>query len=129
MNRSDILQKLAAGELTVQLATEMLEKGDEQPETATASATAPAAIPAKRKNGIHWLHVQVTDIRTQRDRVRVNVPVGLIKAGLWIGSRFTDEIPANAWEEIQKALDSGETGALVEVEDFDNGERVRVYVD
>jgi hypothetical protein len=134
MNRSDILQKLAVGELTVQQATEMLEKGDEQPETATASAsepaaTAPAAIPAKRKNGIHWLHVQVTDIRTQRDRVRVNVPVGLIKAGLWIGSRFTDEIPANAWEEIQKALDSGETGALVEVEDFDNGERVRVYVD
>lgn len=134
MNRSEILQKLSTGELTVQQATEMLEKGDAQPETPSGAApetaaAEPDATPAKRKNGMHWLHVQVTDLRSQRDRVRVNVPVGLVKAGLWLGSRFTNEIPANAWDEIQKALDAGETGSLVEVEDFDNGERVRVYID
>ena len=164
MNRSEILQKLAAGELSVDDATRLLSEEPRKaaepdggggvdaptpPPTASAATdtTSPEADaadsdadsdsaprstppPRKRKNGsIQWLHIEVTDTGRKRDRVRVNVPVGLVRAGLWMGSKFSSHIPSDMWEKMMDAIENDEIGTLVEVDDLDSGERVHIYVD
>ncbi|MBX3081763.1 MAG: hypothetical protein KF716_09025 [Anaerolineae bacterium] len=164
MNRSEILQKLAAGELSVDEATRLLAEeprkaaepdggggvdaptppptdsaasqanspeADAEAESASeeASAPRPAQPSRKRKNGIHWLHIEVTDSWRKRDRVRVNVPVGLVRAGLWMGSKFSHHIPSDMWDKMMDAIENDEVGTLVEVDDLESGERVHIYVD
>ena len=167
MNRSEILQKLAAGELSVDDATRLLSEeprkaaepdggggvdaptqpqptdsatyaasqanppGTDDPDVDDSAGSAPPPPARKRKNGagIHWLHIEVSDTRRKRDRVRVNVPVGLVRAGLWMGSKFSNHIPTDMWDKMMDALENDEYGTLVEVDDLESGERVHIYVD
>jgi hypothetical protein len=159
MNRSEILQKLAAGEISVDDATRLLadeprkaaepdggggvdaptqpQPTDSAAPQANATGTdapyseEPSARPArKRKNGsIQWLHIEVTDTWRKRDRVRVNVPVGLVRAGIWMGSKFSHHIPTDMWDKMMDAIENDEYGTLVEVDDLESGERVHIYVD
>lgn len=105
-----------------------------EPETADADLPTNRPDPAhngkrKHKGGLRWLHIEVTDSSRRRDRVRVNVPVGLVRAGVWMGSKFAKNMPPTLWESILDAIDNDEIGTLVEVDDFENGEHVRIYID
>lgn len=68
------------------------------------------------------LQVRVTDLATNRQKVNVNLPVGLMQlAWRWL--------PASAqaqFEQVQAAIDAGVTGHLVEVVDQDSGVRVEI---
>jgi hypothetical protein len=68
------------------------------------------------------LQVRVTDLVTNRQKVNVNVPVGLVQLALfWLPS------PAKAQlEQVQAAIDAGISGRLVEVGDQDSGVRVEI---
>jgi hypothetical protein len=154
MNRSEILQKLSAGEITVDEATRLLEGLKSQPEAEppqdsqaresreTGSVPPPAApepplpplppvppAPPMPKSGTQpkWLHVRVSDVDSDKDRVRINIPIGVFRASKWFGGRFSHKF--GMWDEVIDALDNGETGTLVEVEDIESGERVQIYVD
>jgi hypothetical protein len=105
-----------------------------EPETADADLPTTRPEPArsgkrKHKGGLRWLHIEVTDSSRRRDRVRVNVPVGLVRAGVWMGSKFAKNMPPTLWESILDVIDNDEIGTLVEVDDFENGEHVRIYID
>jgi hypothetical protein len=133
MDRGEILRKLAGGELSVEEATRLIQEGTSEPAAAPVESTEPATpenAPAPvKKSGTRWLHVRISDLHSQHDQLRVNVPLGLVRTGLKIGARFTDRIAPDAWSEVLEALDNGEIGTLVEVEDIDKGERVHIYVD
>lgn len=67
------------------------------------------------------------------DRVRVNLPLSLVKVGLEIGLSMpevtTNENLRNIdFEAILKAVDMGVTGNIVEVS-TDKGENVKIYID
>lgn len=68
------------------------------------------------------LQVRVHDLVTNRQKVNVNLPVGLLQwAWRWL--------PASAQEQlgqVQSAIDSGASGRLVEVVDQDSGVRVEI---
>lgn len=129
--RKEILEMLARGELSTDEAADLLtgagaaSNGDPPP--------APKAVlkaPPKSKPGRRWLHIQVSDLASGKDRVRVNVPLGLVHFGLKVGARFTDEVDADMMHDVMEALHDGDlTGTLVEVEDLDDNERVHIYVD
>jgi hypothetical protein len=145
MDRREILQKLAAGELTTDEAVRLLEgktpeaqqQSESTPEsqTETASQTEPqieSEPPVKdtaNRNQSRWLHVRVTDMDDQRDHVRVNIPLGVVEAGLWVGSHFSHKFRFGRWANLIDAIREGATGTLVEVEDAEKGERVHIYVD
>jgi len=62
--------------------------------------------------------------------VRVNVPLGLVKFGLGVGARFSDEIDPDMMDDVLHALDEEQmSGTLVEVEDLDDNEYVHIFVD
>jgi len=141
MDRRDILQKLAAGEITADEAVNLLEgktpeaqqsqESTPEPQTESTAQNEPETPVQEtvNRNQQRWLHVRVTDLDDQRDHVRVNIPLGVVEAGLWVGSRFSHKFRYGRWAELIDAIRAGATGTLVEVEDADKGERVHIYVD
>lgn len=160
LSRKQILEMLSAGTIDVARATELLNElreGSESqaqpasqvpaappvpeapppPEAPSAPAAPPvleAAQPAAplsvRRAGRRWLHIQVSDLQSGRQRVRVNVPLGLVNFGLKIGARFTNELDSGTIQDVLAALeDESLTGTLVEVEDVEDNERVHIFID
>ncbi|MCC7449586.1 MAG: hypothetical protein IT324_19350 [Anaerolineae bacterium] len=141
MDRRDILQKLAAGEITADEAVNLLEgktpevqqpqESTPQPQAESMAQNEPGAPVQEtvNRNQQRWLHVRVTDMDDKHDHVRVNIPLGVVEAGLWVGSRFSHRFRYGRWAELIDAIREGATGTLVEVEDADKGERVHIYVD
>ncbi|GAB4412461.1 MAG: hypothetical protein Kow00106_07090 [Anaerolineae bacterium] len=142
--RKEILQMLAEGTIDVNRAAELLSAAqDELPAAETPAAASPPPeesaashtvaepeMTAKPKRGGRWLRIHVSDLRTGRSRVRVNVPLGLVRFGLRIGSRFTDELDEDLARDVIAALEEGAVdGTLVEVEDEEDNERVHIFVD
>lgn len=75
-----------------------------------------------------WVHVRVSDLKSGKNRVTVNIPLRLIGIGLNIGSHFAPELENLDWSSIKNSL-SEETGILVDVKDEEDGEHVLIYVD
>jgi hypothetical protein len=128
--RKEILEMLAAGEIDVTRATDMLSNlRDPSEEPAIPVPPEPPAPPVDT-HGRRWLRIHVSDLKSGRSRVKVNVPLGLVQFGLKIGSRFTDEVDSDMISDVMQVLESGDiSGTLVEVEDMEDNERVHIYVD
>ena len=155
--RKKILQLLSKGKIDVTRATEMLGKarasGESEAPTASEAPRAPtepeaAARPAvppppptapdaplppippvTGKTG-RWLHIHVNDLESGKNRVKVNVPLGLVNVGLRLGAHFTNELDAEMVRDVMDALqDDAVTGTLVEVEDIEDNERVHIFID
>jgi hypothetical protein len=141
--RKEILEMLSAGEIDVTRATELLSGAREDDPSARASAPeippvpapppapdAPRAPQAPGSAARRWLHIHVSDLETGKNRVRVNVPLGLVDFGLKVGASFTDEVDSEMIQGVMDALRDDElTGTLVEVEDVDDNERVHIFID
>ncbi len=151
MDRSEILQKLSAGEISTDEAIRLLDEArtsasaqsevHEHPEAQAnaeqeliTDAGAPRDESLDKAGAVsspqsRWLHVRVTDTASRRDHVRINIPIGIVQAGIRFGSRFGHGLVGDAWHDVMEAVREGFTGTLVEVEDIEKGERVHIYVD
>ncbi len=112
LNRTDILAQVSAGQLTADQAAQLL-----------SAATTPRVDLTNR-----WLHVRVTDLATGKNKVTLNLPLTWVEAGMKVGARHTDSMPDINWGEVVRAIESGATGTLVEVEDLEDGERIEITV-
>jgi len=140
-SRKDILDMLARGEIDVDRATELLSQAhsasapDAPPEPDApippAPAPEPPRAPAPRAAGKpRWLRVHISELDTGRNRVKINVPLGLVRLGMKIGARFTDELNEDVIGDVLQVLESEDIdGTLVEVEDVEDNERVHVFVE
>jgi len=151
-SRKEILEMLSHGQIDVERASELLAQtpAGPAPDTPPAPQTpppeaaaeppqpppipSPAPPPAPPRPAApgkpRWLHVEVSELDSGRNRVRVNVPLGLMRFGIKIGARFTNELDRDVVNDVVQALD-GEAiaGTLLEVEDVEDNERVHIYVD
>ena len=144
--RQKILEMVAAGKITAQEAAALLNPAGEaeaQPEpeamsasapeaTAVTKAEAPVAVEKEKApapSGPSWLRIQVNDSASGRSKVSVNIPLRLMKAGLQIGSSFAPELRNVDWDRLSTSLAEGDGGLLVEVQDEEDGEHVRIFVE
>jgi hypothetical protein len=147
--RQETLQMLADGKLSVDEAAALLA-GSKQPESVEPQPGKEPVVeqepgpvddfvkvepdagldyePQGGRSGPGWLHVRVSDTKTGKSKVTVNVPMRLVRFGLAIGRRYAPELEELDWDEISGFLNS-EKGMLVEVEDQEDGEHVQIYVD
>jgi len=75
-----------------------------------------------------WFRVRVTDMKTGRRKVNVNIPMGLVNIGAKIGAKFAAPLSIDI-DEILAAIKEGAEGKIVDVEDEEDGERVEVFID
>ena len=117
-----ILRMVEEGKISPEDAARLLgalgtEEGQAQPQM-------PEPEPMPINNG-RQLHVRVSNGSTGREKVNVNIPLGLVDFGL----RF---VPANSKVDagaIREALRSGMTGRIVDVVDEEKGDRVEVFIE
>ena len=119
--RMRILKMVEDGKLTAEEGARLLAALREtRKEVRLQSAPSRAA-------GKGWLRVRVTDLATGRVKVNVNLPLGLVDAGMNIATQFAPDIN---FSQIADAVRNGEMeGKIVDVIDEVDGEHVEVFVD
>ena len=90
-------------------------------------------VPAEERKDINDLVLRVRVDSADGDKVTVNLPMGLVKAGIMMGMKMpqvsgNDALKNLDFEEIIRLVDQGLVGEIVTAETAD-GDRVRVFVE
>jgi len=80
-------------------------------------------------SGMRYFRVRVSDLATGKTTTTVNIPLGLVNAGIKMGARFAPNWDSGQMEAITEALRSGASGKIIDVTDDDKGERVEIFVE
>lgn len=146
--QQEILDLLANGKVTAAEAADMLNAVGNKPAPEPIMPTPPtppvvadieeihllkewekeaeAARDAKRPS---WMHIRVKDMETGKNKVSVNIPMGIVHFGLNIGRRFSPELATIDLDELNDAISEAEAGIIVQVQNDEDGEEVLIYVD
>jgi hypothetical protein len=76
--------------------------------------------------GARWLKVRVTDMVTGKAKATVNLPLGLVDAGLNIASKYAPDV---AFDELVEAINAGAEGKVIDVYDEEDGEHVEIFIE
>ncbi|MBN2503602.1 MAG: hypothetical protein JXB38_22695 [Anaerolineales bacterium] len=82
--------------------------------------------PISRQTEARYMRVRVTDMVTGKTKVSVNLPLGLVGAGMNIASNF---VPEMGIEDLSDAISAGVTGKIVDVIDEEDGEHVEIFIE
>jgi hypothetical protein len=118
--RMQILNMIEAGTLTADEGAKLLAALDE----GASKGERPESTGKAR-----WMRIRVTDLKTGRAKVNVNLPMGLVSFGMKMGARFAPEMEHMDLDEIMEAIKEGAQGQIIEVEDEDDNERVQIYIE
>jgi hypothetical protein len=119
--RLQILQMVQEGKISAEEGAKLLAALDGSKKAEAAATT--AATQGK------YLRVRVTDMRSGKTKVNVNLPLALVNVGLKMGAKFAPELGSVDMNEIMDAIRGGTQGKIVDVEDSEDGEKVEVYID
>lgn len=120
--RIQILKMIEEGKITATEGAELLRALDRD----TGPSVPP---PLKGASAPRWFRVRVTDMATGKNKVNVNIPMGLVNVGLKMGARFAPEMEDMNYNEIMTAIKSGQTGKIMQVDDDEGNERVEIFVE
>lgn len=117
--RMQILKMIESGQITAEEGAKLLAALNKTSEPLTGP---PDSEPK-------WFRVRVTDLDTGRQKVSVNIPVGLVNVGIKMGARFAPEAEGVDFRQIMEAIKSGTSGKVIDVVDEEDGERVEVFIE
>jgi hypothetical protein len=120
--RMQILRMIEEGKITAGEGAELLraleKSGRSQPNEPLKGSSAP-----------RWFRVRVTDTKSGRNKVNVNIPMGLVNVGIKMGAKFAPELDSAQYEEIMEAIRSGQQGKIMDIVDEEDGEHVEIFVE
>jgi hypothetical protein len=115
--RLQVLKMIEGGQVTAEEGAKLL-----------GALGGPSRGEGRREGSPRWFRVRVTDLKTGKTKVNINLPLKLMDIGAKIGAKFG--APENIdVEGIVRAIKEGAQGKIVDVEDEEEGERVEVYVE
>jgi hypothetical protein len=139
--RMRILNMLQEGQINPEQAASLLSAIEDTPsrqrgaraEAPQPSAPAPAQenFPPAGEPGKppRWLRVRVSNMETGRPKVNIRLPISLVGIGLRMGNKFAPELEGIDLNELMQAIQDGETGTFVDVQDEDDGEHVEIFLE
>jgi hypothetical protein len=122
--RMQILKMIEAKQITAEEGAKLLAalEGKDR-----ASPKTPQPSPSTSGK---WFRVRVTDLRSGRRKVNVNIPLGLVDVGMKMGAKFAPAgLEGLDMHQIIDAIKSGSEGKIVDVEDEEDGEHVEVFIE
>jgi hypothetical protein len=118
--RMRILRMIQEGKITAEEGAKLLAALRE-------SRREPRAVAVAGRSTKGMLHVRVTDMNTGKTKVSVNLPMGLVDAGMSIASQYAPDVN---FSEIAEAVRAGNMeGKIVDVIDEEDGEHIEVFID
>ena len=121
--RLRILRMVEQGQVSAEDGARLLDALSASAQKRSESTPPESSAPAR------WFRVRVTDLRTGKNKVNVNIPMGLVTVGMKMGARFAPELEGMDLQQITEMIRSGATGKLIEVDDAEDGERVEIFVE
>jgi hypothetical protein len=120
MERMQILKMIEQGLITAQEGARLL----------SAIGEGGASPEATSEHKPRWFRVRVTDTRTGKRKVHVNLPLGLVSVGIRMGARFAPQIEDMDLSDILRRIEEeGVQGKIIDVEDEEDGEHVEIFVE
>jgi hypothetical protein len=129
--RLQILKMIEEGKIKAEEGARLIEALDSvssTPAPAQPAAPGDAPVDLAGKN-TKWLRVRVTDTDSGKAKVNVRLPVGLIKAGVKMGAKFSPEIEGLEIDQLMTYINSETMGQIVDVFDEEGGEHVEVFIE
>lgn len=120
--RMQILRMIEEGKISASEGAALLRALDQ-------NAGSQKAEPLRGSSAPRWFRVRVTDVSTGRNKVNVNIPMGLVNVGIKMGAKFAPEIEGAEYDEIMEAIRSGQQGKIMDIVDDEDGERVEIFVE
>jgi len=117
--RMKILKMIDEGKITAEEGAKLLS-------TLGDSRKTQPKVSLRSSGGARWLRVRVTDMRTGRAKATVNLPLGLVDAGLNIASQYAPDI---AFDQLLEAINEGAEGKIIDVLDEEDGEHVEIFIE
>ena len=133
--RMQILKMIQEGKITADEGAKLLAALNTGPKSERSERRPPAPPPPGMPGAPmppgepRWFRVRVTDVRTGKAKVSVNIPMSLVNVGLKMGARFTPNVESINFEEIMAAVKGGASGKVIDVTDEESGEHVEIYVE
>jgi DUF4097 and DUF4098 domain-containing protein YvlB len=123
--RMQILKMIENKQITAEEGAKLLAALEEHDRAESAAKVKPSPTTSGK-----WFRVRVTDLKSGKRKVNVNIPLGLVDVGLKMGAKFApagmEELDIN---QIIAAIKSGTEGKIVDVEDEEDGEHVEVFIE
>ncbi|MEZ4512790.1 MAG: hypothetical protein R3C62_13035 [Chloroflexota bacterium] len=141
-SRQEILELLGKGKITAVEAAEMLAAVGREPVAEKAPEPEPvkAEIPVeeepmpvaeiKKSSGgdPRWLRIRVRNLQTGKNKVSVNLPLGMFRFGLGMAQKFSGGLIDFDIDDMLAAIQQQGDGVLVDVQDEDGNEHVQIVV-
>jgi carbohydrate-binding DOMON domain-containing protein len=119
--RMKILKMIDEGKITAEEGAKLLGTLSENRKAVSRKPVSQASY-----GGARWLKVRVTDMATGRAKATVNLPLGLVDAGLNIASKYAPDVDFN---ELVEAINAGAEGKIIDVYDEEDGEHVEIFIE
>lgn len=118
-----VLKMIESGQVTAAEAIELLDILGRTAETSRAvEMPPPASLPNR-------MRIRITDLRTGQQKVDFALPWDLATVGMEMGAKFTPRDVDLDLEDVQRAVEAGAEGKVLEVVDEAEGERVEIFVE
>ena len=120
--RMQILKMIEEGKISASEGAALLRALDQE----TDGVPPP---PLKGTSRPRWFRVRVTDLTQGRNKVSVNIPMGLVNVGIKMGARFIPEGESAEFQQVMEAVRSGQQGKVFDYVNEEEGERVEIFVE
>ena len=131
--RMKVLKMIQEGKLSPEEGAALLEALDESSAPGSSTSTSGKETGKQPYTTFNtpgrWFRVRVTDARTGNIRANLRIPLGVVRAGMKMGMRFSPEMQEMDMDKFMDFINNGEIGPLVDVYDDDDGEHVEVSIE
>jgi hypothetical protein len=121
--RTTILRMIDEHKITAEQGAQLLAALGKQ-----AEETTPLASTSDKTKG-RYFKVLVDDTITGRSKVRVTLPLGLVRWGLKVGARYSGDLEGIDMDELADLITNEVQGKLVDVIDEEDGEHVQIFIE
>ncbi len=122
--RMQVLKMVEEKKISAEDAAKLLGALGEADHPKTAGVSASPATSGK------WFRVRVTDLKSGRRKVNVNIPLSLVDVGLKMGAKFAPAgLEGLDMNQVIAAIKTGGEGKIVDVQDEEDGEHVEVFIE
>lgn len=118
--RLHILKMIEEGKITAEEGSKLLTVLTDSQANSGKPKTRPSSTSGRT------LRVRVTDMLTGKPKATVNLPLGLVDAGLNIASNYAPDV---AFDGLIESIKAGADGKLIDVIDEEDGEHVEIFID
>ncbi len=120
--RMQILKMIEEGKISAAEGADLLRALDKK-ESGTVNE------PLRGASAPRWFRVRITDVASGKNKVNVNIPMGLVNVGVKMGARFAPDMEGVNYEELMEAIRTGTQGKVIDITNDDDGERVEIFVE